>query len=120
MTRQDTRRPDPARYVESFDAGAIRALEAATAGAPDPWRRCSPSAHAEYARDVGCLIGWDDGNDAMISYVECSGGLSAGRVYHGRPMHGRNPKLRSLGVRPPPAAEGRAQGAEGASEEPPQ
>jgi hypothetical protein len=44
----------------------------------------------EYLRDVGSPIGWDEGCDANLCYVECSGGTVAGRAFHGRPMHEGN------------------------------
>lgn len=48
---------------------------------------------SEYQRDVGCVIGWDEGRDATVSFVECSGGLVGGRAYHGRPMATSNRKV---------------------------
>jgi hypothetical protein len=42
---------------------------------------------------MGDTIGWDAGLDATLSFVECSGGLTAGRSYHGRPMSPTNHKL---------------------------
>jgi len=57
-------------------------------------RTTHPPAGAEYVRDVGEVIGWDDGREARVSFVECSGGDAAGRAFHGRPMHRDNEKLR--------------------------
>ncbi|HEY5373053.1 MAG TPA: hypothetical protein VIK01_05170 [Polyangiaceae bacterium] len=54
-----------------------------------------PPTSSEYVRDIGGVIGWDAGLDATLSYVECSGGLVAGRSYHGRPMSSANHKLGS-------------------------
>ena len=34
------------------------------------------------------------GKDATMSFAECSGGATAGRSYHGRPMATDNHKLR--------------------------
>jgi hypothetical protein len=36
--------------------------------------------------------GWDCGEDATLSFAECSGGGQAGRTYHGRPMANLNRK----------------------------
>ena len=54
----------------------------------------------EYLREVGEVIGWDDGKDATLSYAECSGGLAGSRAFHGRPMTASNPKVARLA--PPP------------------
>jgi hypothetical protein len=51
-------------------------------------------AKSEYVRDVEQVIGWDLGQDATVSFVECSGGVRSGRAYHGRPMVRSNPKLK--------------------------
>jgi hypothetical protein len=92
MKPKHTVRPNPARYLPAFDGPSIRALETATAS--DAFRlHVFPGGKAEYRRNVAEAIGWDDGKDAMFSFVECSGGLGAGRAYHGRPMHASNPKL---------------------------
>jgi hypothetical protein len=52
-----------------------------------------PPGKAEYIRGVDQVIGWDEGKDATISFAECSGGETAGRSYHGRPMAPDNIKL---------------------------
>ena len=93
MQRRHTQGESPARYLEKYDAEAIKALESATA--QQQFRRSIlPGGKAEYARDVETAIGWDEGQDAMWSFVECSGGIRAGRSFHGRPMHLGNRKLR--------------------------
>jgi hypothetical protein len=90
-----TVRPNAARYLPSYDEPAVKALEAGTAC--DPFRcRFLDGGKAEYLREIGEVIGWDDGKDATLSYVECSGGTEAGRAYHGRPMHDSNPKVAEL------------------------
>ncbi len=92
MKPKHTVRPNAARYLAVFDGPSIRALETATAR--DAFRlHILPGGKAEYRRDVGEVIGWDDGKEATFSFVECSGGAGAGRAYHGRPMHPSNPKL---------------------------
>ncbi len=88
MTRADTAPPNEARYL---DRGTVEALETATAQAAFR-RTVSPAGKAQYLRDVGGVIGWDEGCDATLSYVECSGGTNAGRSYHGRPMHAGSAK----------------------------
>jgi hypothetical protein len=88
MRREHTRR-GPARYLVGIDVQALE-TETVQAGA----RSVSLPAKATYTRDVGAVIGWDDGRDATVSYVECSGGGGAGRSFHGRPMH---PDNRALG-----------------------
>lgn len=52
-----------------------------------------PPGKSEYVREAGAVIGWDRGRDATHSFVECSGGATAGRAYHGRPMSAGNHKL---------------------------
>jgi hypothetical protein len=81
MTRQHTvGRGNPARYLSHVQ---IRLLETETVQiAP---RQVTQTALATYIRDMGVVIGWADGQDATVSYVECSGGTTAGRSYHGRP-----------------------------------
>jgi hypothetical protein len=70
----------------------IQALETETARQPDERRECLPS-KTEYLREVGELIGWDLGQDATLSFVECAGGEVA-RAFHGRPICLGNPKAR--------------------------
>ena len=89
MRPRDTLPPNEARYLDTFNAGSIQVLESATAS--DAHRRTVVlSGKVQYLRDIGDVIGWDEGQDATLSYVECSGGLNAGRSYHGRPMHTGN------------------------------
>jgi hypothetical protein len=90
MTRRHTTQNNPARYLPGFDHARIRELETATAREPDRQRSELP-AKAAYLRDTREIIGWDLGQDATLSFVECSGGDIA-RSFHGRPMCGANPK----------------------------
>ena len=90
MTKEHTRRHAPARYLAHFDEGSIRRLETETVQLPGEGAD-TPPARTRYLRGLGEVIGWDDGEDAKLSYVECSGG-SATRAYHGRPMHEGNPR----------------------------
>lgn len=53
-----------------------------------------PPGKAEYVRPVDRVIGWDDGQEATLSFAECSRGIFAGRSFHGRPMASSNPKLK--------------------------
>jgi hypothetical protein len=53
----------------------------------------------EYLRDVGTVIGWDDGQDATLSFVECAGGTIT-RAFHGRPIHALNKKTLKAGWMP--------------------
>jgi hypothetical protein len=77
MKPADTSPPNEARYL--LDAQGIRAMETATAN--QAFRRTAlPGGKVEYLRDTGIVIGWDEGRDATLSYVECSGGASAGRM----------------------------------------
>jgi len=81
----------PARYLPGTN---IADVETSTVRAPD--RHLASEGHlSEYVRQTGVVIGWDLGRDAMLSFVECSGGVGAGRAYHGRPMAEDNPKLRN-------------------------
>jgi hypothetical protein len=83
-TRADTKK-GPAVYLPETTSTAIRALESETARAPD--RSCERGAgKREYLRHMDRVIGWDRGREARASFVECSGGQSAGRAFHGRPM----------------------------------
>lgn len=83
----------PARYLPGTTDAQIRAIETATAQAPTR-TLAEPPGKAEYARNVDGVIGWDEGKDATISFVECSGGTVHGRAFHGRPLAPRNRKLR--------------------------
>lgn len=85
-TRASTKPPFPAKYlVESSTAERVKEIERTTLGRADARRGVVPG-KTEYLRDSGSVIGWDEGQDAVLSYVECSGGTGA-RCFHGRPMH---------------------------------
>jgi|SRR5215510_8386126 len=92
MTKSDTEHPSPARYLPEYGPRQIEAVESGTVRAPDR-RNAEAGFKAEYLRDMGKVIGWDDGEDAELSFVECSGG-DATRCYHGRPMARSNLKTR--------------------------
>ena len=85
----------PAKYLPHLEAEAVRELEAMTVSSP-AWRgtRVVP-AKTEYLRRVAELIGWDEGKEAVLSYVECSGGILA-RSFHGRPMNPGNRAARRI------------------------
>ena len=85
MKREHTRH-GAARYLDAYDAAGIRALETKTVREPDR-ARASSATRSEYLREVGAVIGWDQGVDATLSFVSCSGGELAGRAYHGQPVH---------------------------------
>jgi hypothetical protein len=72
----------------------IRAIESTTVsvGALDA---NATSNNTEYARETDQVIGWDAGEDATVSFAECSGGTGAGRAFHGRPMTTSSHKLRA-------------------------
>jgi hypothetical protein len=90
MTRKHTTNGNPARYLPGFDPARIVKLETTTAREPDR-RRGELPAKTEYLRDAREVIGWDLGQDATWSFVECSGG-DAARSFHGRPMCSANPR----------------------------
>lgn len=92
MTREHTKAPNPARYLPGFTAEAIKALEMGTAHRADR-RRELTSSKSEYLRDMSTVVGWDQGQDATLSFVECAGGEIA-RSFHGRPMCTGNSKAR--------------------------
>jgi len=92
MTREHTRHPNPARYLPDFHVVRIQTLETETARQPDE-RRDRPPSKTEYLRELRELVGWDLGQDATLSFVECAGGEIA-RAFHGRPMCLGNPKVR--------------------------
>jgi hypothetical protein len=95
-TRADTAL-GPAKYLSRLDAHAISALEDASRRTPT-WRGGNAAPlKTEYLRSVGEVIGWDEGQDASLSYVECSGG--AARSFHGRPMHEPNRLARRIAER---------------------
>jgi hypothetical protein len=84
----------PARYLPGLD---IRALETETVRQPEIRLEQTPS-KTEYLRDMQRVIGWDMGQDATLSFVECTGGDRA-RTLHGRPMHVGNIKATTHGAR---------------------
>ena len=92
MERAHTLNNNPSVYLPSFDEPKIRELETKTVQSAERWRGAFPTT-TEYLRDVGRVIGWDSGQDATLSYAECSGGETV-RCYHGRPMLKGNPKIR--------------------------
>ena len=83
-TRKDTK-VGPAVYLPGTTPTEVRVLESGTARAPDD-RDDGEAGKREYLRNMGGVIGWDRGEDASASFVECSGGENAGRSFHGRPM----------------------------------
>lgn len=86
MTRADTKHGSPARYLPKTTDPQIQEIEMTTVTSPEQSRNAS-AFKREYRRETGGVIGWDDGLDATISFVECSGGERAGRAFHGRPMN---------------------------------
>ena len=78
-------------------AEEIQAMETATVQTPTAVLS-PPPGKAEYIRVVEEVIGWDKGEDATISFAECSGGVAAGRSFHGRPMARANHKLKDVDV----------------------
>lgn len=90
MKKEHTRH-GPARYLGGIAHSQMQTIETATVQSGE----CTvlPSTKSEYVRDAGEVIGWDKGEDATWSFVECSGGVSSGRHYHGRPMAESNYKL---------------------------
>jgi hypothetical protein len=92
--REDTRH-GPARYL-AMPQDEWRALEVETVRHPMHRRGSIQSNKTEYVRSMGRVIGWDAGQDATLSYVECSGGLVSGRTFHGRPMCPDNRTVRSM------------------------
>jgi hypothetical protein len=96
LTREHTKNGSPAKYLPGTTPEQIQTIETATVRAPDNVLS-TPPAKAEYARSTGKVIGWDRGEDATVSFAECSGGATAGRAYHGRPMAIDNRKLKEAG-----------------------
>lgn len=78
-----------AKYLPGTTPAQIQAIETATAATPTTL--LSPAPASEYVRDVGQVIGWDRGEEAALSFVECTS-----RTFHGRPMASENPKLGGL------------------------
>lgn len=87
----------PARYLPGMKADEIQAVETATVQTPTAVLS-PPPGKAEYVRVVEDVIGWDRGEDATISFAECSGGVAAARSFHGRPMARSNHKLKGTDV----------------------
>lgn len=58
-------------------------------------RRQPSLSKTEYLRGVPEPIGWDLGQDAALSFVECTGGDVA-RTFHDRPMSLANLKATSF------------------------
>ncbi len=96
LTREHTKNGYPAKYLPETTPEQIQAIETATVRTPDEVLALPPG-RAEYIRPMDRVIGWDRGKDAMISFAECSGGATAGRSYHGRPMAPDNHKLGDTG-----------------------
>jgi hypothetical protein len=89
ITRAATRH-GPAKYLPGTSLSAIREIETSTVRVGTSSRLATK---AEYVREVGKVIGWDAGQDATLSYAECSGGDTWGRTFHGRPMAATNRKV---------------------------
>lgn len=85
-------RSGPAKYLWGTAVAEIRKMETETVRTGAQTER-SPH-HTEYMRPMAHVIGWDRGEDATISFAECSGGTEASRTYHGRPLAPRNLKAR--------------------------
>lgn len=92
--RREHTQHGPARYLMALSRDAIEQVERATASAPDRRSGLWPD-KTRYVRFLDHVVGWDEGRDATVSYVECGGG-SASRWFHGRPMHGANVALGTL------------------------
>jgi hypothetical protein len=75
-----------AKYLPGTTPAQIEAIETRTVATPT--ELLSPAPFPEYVRDVGQVIGWDRGQDATLSFVECTS-----RTFHGRPMALGNLKL---------------------------
>lgn len=90
MVRADTIK-EPAKYLWGMTRAEIRSLERQTVQTGTRIER-SPT-HSEYLREIGEVIGWDEGRDATVSFAECSGGTNASRAFHGRPMSTPNRKV---------------------------
>lgn len=88
--RKGETRHGPAKYLSGTSQSDIRLLETETVRAGT--RAARGEHHLEYVRALDKVIGWDLGQDATTSFVECSGGASAGRTFHGRPVAERNRK----------------------------
>lgn len=93
MTPKHTER-GPARYAPGLGQNDIQTMETTTAR-QGTWCRGRFPARKEYLRDAEAVIGWDLGQDATLSFVECSGGTTV-RSFHGRPMTCANPKAKGF------------------------
>lgn len=81
----------PAKYLPELSTEAeMQALERATVAGG---ARVVAGLRAEYLRDAGIVIGYDLGKEASMSFVECSGGETAGRSFHGRPVSSSNRRV---------------------------
>jgi hypothetical protein len=78
----------PAKYLPGTTPAQIQAIETTTVQNPSVILS-QPPGTAEYVRPVDRVIGWDNGHEATISFVECNS-----RYFHGRPMAASDPKLR--------------------------
>jgi len=87
LKQEDTRWPNPARYLPGTTEQQVHQLKTLTV-ATGGVRGGPPPTKTEYVRDVGAVIGWDLGENAQVSFAECTS-----RAYHGRPMSRSNPKL---------------------------
>jgi hypothetical protein len=83
----------PAKYLPGTTPDQIRAIETTTVQSPSTVL-AQPPGKAEYVRVLDIVVGWDQGQDATVSFAECSGGIGNGRAFHGRPMATNNHKLR--------------------------
>lgn len=88
-------RHGPAKYLPGTSGAQIRAIETATVQSPSATLSLPPG-KSEYVRPMDRVIGWDEGQDATVSFAECSGGAWAGRSYHGRPMASSSHKLKGV------------------------
>jgi|GEM_PF-1897660 len=91
MSKNDTRH-GPAKYLPGTSPQDIRQIETDTVHVGV--RAVRAEHQFEYVRALEKVIGWDRGQDATISFVECSGGASAGRTFHGRPVTPRNKRIK--------------------------
>ena len=91
LTKDHTRH-GPAKYLPGTTPAQIRAIENVTVSVGA--FRADTTSNTEYARETDHVVGWDKGEDATVSFAECSGGDSAGRSFHGRPMTTSNHRLR--------------------------
>lgn len=76
----------PAKYC--LHEPQLHSLELDTIRSYDKTRGLLPM-KTEYLRKVDALLGWDEGKDAMWSYVECTAN-GPKRQFHGRPMNDQN------------------------------